>query len=175
MTPTDLIRSTATALGSQSAREVLAYLLTRRSAVVNTERTITKPPEQMTRETMAVAKMSRLLELVTGSALDPVTRIRNTAIAGGIPLIIATVAAAKNAQTDAAIVAEIERLEMALSLLYQDHERNEGEWPIPAHFGLPAYTEPVSVVVHGSTHWAFQFPDMPPPSMDEVAAMMEAT
>lgn len=161
-----LIRATSVALNSQSAREISAYLLTRRTITMQSQRIVTKPPEQMTRETYAVGKIARLLELVTGNPANPVARIRAIAQAGGIVGIIEAVRAGKAANPAAA--QEIDNLAAALDLLYAEHEREGDEWPIPEHFGAPTYTEPAISTVPGPTHWQHAFPGADIPTFDQI-------
>ena len=163
---TDFLRNLATVMGNQSARTIRAYLAARSMVDMATTVVHTKPVQQQQREAMAVANIRQLLLLVTGSDANPVQRIRALAAQGGIVAIITAVQAGKQANPAAA--AEIDRIAKILDLLYAEHEREGGAWPIPEHFGQPQYTTVESVAVPASTHWESAFPGTDLPTEDQI-------
>lgn len=167
---TAFLRDLASVMRTQSARDIRAYLATRRLVEMSTTVTHTKPVQQQQREAMAVANIRQLLLLVTGSEANPVPRIRALAAQGGIVAIITAVQAGKAANPAAAD--EIDRIAKVLDLLYAEHEREGGEWPIPEHFGQPQYTTVETVCVQASTHWAHAFPSADLPTEDQIDAAL---
>lgn len=168
MTPqqTAYLRDLASVMVIQSARDILAHISSHRMVEMSSTVVHTKPVLQQQRELMAVANIRQLLLLVTGSNFDPVARIRALAAKGGIVAIITAVQAGKQANPDAA--AEIDRIAKILDLLYAEHEREGGEWPIPEHFGQPQYTTTAITRVPASTHWHHHFPGTNLPTEDEI-------
>lgn len=159
------LRAAAASMGSQSSRQIRAAITTERpGAPVTVE--VTKPNLQRTRETMAVAKITRLLELVTGNPADPVNRIR--AVAGQGSAFMAGIIGNGRTQENSD---EISRITDALLLLFQEHKDAGGVWPIPEDFGQPfaVVTQPGP---NAPSLWAAQFPDDPPPTEDEIDAFL---
>lgn len=164
MTPAEFIRATRAAIKSDSAREILAHITAPTQTDAEEERE--KTPDVIAWESAAVEEISAFVWVVTGNEANAVARIGRI---GGIEMITA-VRAAKAAQPE--LVEEISARTDALSTLYLDAKERGYSWPLPAHFGYTRYYVPVKV--QGPSQWAALFPDQPAPTLDEVAAMMEA-
>ena len=167
---TTFLRALATVMATQSARAIRGYIAERRWIDMANTVTHTKPVLQQQREAMAVANIRALLLHVTGTDSNPVARIRALAAQGGIVAIISAVQAGKQANPTAA--AEIDRIAKILDLLYAEHEREGGEWPIPEHFGQAQYTTVETLRVPASTHWEYAFPGADLPTEDQIDAAL---
>lgn len=155
------LRAAAASMGSQSSRQIRAHITAERPGDPVTVE-VPKPNLQRTRETMAVAKITRLLELVTGSGANPIPRIR--AVAGqGAAFMAGIIGNGRTPENSD----EISRLTDALLLLFNEHDRDGLPWPIPADFGQP-YAVVTQPGPPAPSLWASQFPDDPPPSEDEI-------
>lgn len=157
----EFLRAAAASMASQSSRRILAAITEPLPGEQVTVQ-VNKSAGQQARETLAMAKIERLLELVTGSGINALSRIQSVAGQGAAFManIIGNGRTPENSD-------EISRITDALLLLFQEHKDAGGGWPLPDDFGQA--TGPViQDGPPGPSLWAREFPNDPPPSMDEI-------
>lgn len=170
MTPAEFIRATRAAIKTDSARDVLAHITRPEVTWTTISVTRTKDAPRLAWEQTVTADLSAMFEACTGNGENAVSRTRQL---GTTAAMINAAAAAKVARP--AFAETIGRMADRCLAHYVQFLAEGGVGMIPAHFGQATFIENESQASEGPSQWAALFPDQPQPSMDEVAAMMEAT
>lgn len=170
MTPAEYIRATRAALRTDSAREILVRITAPEITWTTISVTRTKDAARLAWEQAVTADLAAMFEACTGNGENAVSRTRNL---GTTAAMLNAAAMAKAAFPDRAET--INRLADRCLAHYVQFIADGGVGMIPAHFGQATYIENETTPTEGPSQWAALFPDQPPPSMDEVAAMMEQT
>ena len=170
MTPAEYIRATRAALRTDSAREILARITAPEITWTTISAQRTKDAARLAWEQAVTADLSAMFTACTGNGENAVSRTRNL---GTTAAMINAAAAAKVARPEFAET--IGRTADRCLAHYVQFLAEGGVGMIPAHFGQATYIENETTPTAGPSQWAALFPDQPPPSMDEVAAMMEQT
>jgi hypothetical protein len=169
MTPAEFIRVTRAALRTDNAREILAHITRPEITWTTISAQRNKPEARLAWEQAVTADLSAMFEACTGNGENAVSRTRQL---GTTAAMINAAAAAKIQRPEHAEA--IGRMADRCLAHYVQFLAEGGVGMIPAHFGQATYVEPESTPAEGPSQWAALFPDQPAPSMDEVAAMMEA-
>ena len=170
MTPSEYIRATRAALRTDSAREILARITAPEITWTTISAQRTKDAARLAWEQAVTADLSAMFTACTGNGENAVARTRQL---GTTAAMINAAAAAKVARPEFAET--IGRTADRCLAHYVQFLAEGGVGMIPAHFGQATYIENETTPTAGPSQWAALFPDQPPPSMDEVAAMMEQT
>lgn len=169
MTPAEFIRATRAAIKSDSAREILAHITAPEVTWTTISVTRTKDAARLAWEQAVTADLSAMFLVCTGNGENAVSRTRQL---GTTAAMINAAAAAKVARP--AFAETIGRMADRCLAHYVQFLAEGGVGMISEHFGQEYFTEPETQTMEGPSQWAALFPDQPAPSLDEVAAMMEA-
>ena len=169
MTPSEFIRATRAAIKTDTARDVLAHITAPEVTWTTISVTRTKDAARLAWEQAVAADLSAMFEACTGNGENAVSRTRQL---GTTAAMINAAAAAKIQRP--AFAETIGRVADRCLAHYVQFLAEGGVGMIPAHFGQATHIENEAQAMEGPSQWAALFPDQPTPSMDEVAAMMEA-